>query len=194
MINAKRPGAAFVVGPLCMTVYGLIRLTDDVHGPGFIWSTSHLALLAGVLAFVPVFLALRRAAAHGLGPAGRWCAGAAAAAGLLGVAAVTAQAVIDLVVGFLSEDREAMNDLFDRVRSHPGVTPAVYTFGPLLFYVALVLLTTWLAALRRTGARRPALIVAGVAVSMVNLDLLPLGGLLFLLALAPMGRPAAAGG
>ncbi|MEU6892519.1 hypothetical protein ABZ934_12130 [Streptomyces sp. NPDC046557] len=81
MINAKRPGAAFVVGPLRMTVHGLIRLTDDVHGPGFTWSTSHLGLLTGVLVFVPVFLALRRAAAHGLGPAGRWFAGAGAAAG-----------------------------------------------------------------------------------------------------------------
>ncbi|MFI9062093.1 hypothetical protein ACIGQE_09515 [Streptomyces sp. NPDC053429] len=190
MTNIKWPGAAFAVGPLCMTVYGLIRLTDDVHGPGFAWSASHLALLAGVLAFVPVFLRLRRSAARGRGAAGRWFAGAAAAAGLLGVVAVTAQAVIDLVVGFLSEDRGAMNDLFQRVQDQPGVMPAVYTVGPVLFYVGLVLLTVWLAALRRTEAWRPAVIVAGVAVMAVSLDLLPLGGLLFLLALAPLGRRA----
>ncbi|MGW7097881.1 hypothetical protein [Streptomyces sp. NPDC054838] len=193
MTNIKWPGAAFAVGPLCMILYGLIRLTDDVHGPGFAWSVSHLALLSGVLAFVPVFLELRRRSAHGRGAAGRWFAGAGAAAGLTGVVAVTAQAVIDLVVGFLSEDREAMNVLFDRVQSHQGVTPAVYSVGPLLFYVGLVLLLTWLAALRRTEAWRPAVTVAGVAVMAVGLDLLPVGGLLFLLALAPLGRTARTG-
>lgn len=179
-----------------MTGYGVIRLTDDVHGPGLAWSLGHLALLAGVLAFVPVFLELRRMVARGRGAAGRRVAGAGAALGLLGVAAVTAQAVIDLVVGFLCEDRGAMNDLFESVRSHPGVTPVVYTVCPLLFHVALVLLVTWLAASRRTGAWRPVAIVAGVAVTAVSLDLLPLGGLLFLLALAPLGgstRAASAG-
>ncbi|MGW8777790.1 hypothetical protein ACWGNM_06920 [Streptomyces sp. NPDC055796] len=34
----------------------------------------------------------------------------------------------------------AMRELFRRVKSHAGVEPAVYTVGPLLFHVGLLLL------------------------------------------------------
>ncbi|MEW2416579.1 hypothetical protein AB0953_23035 [Streptomyces sp. NPDC046866] len=188
MSNTPRPWPWFTVGPLCLTAYGVIRLTDPAHGPGFAWSLGHLALLAAVVAFVPALWRLRRWAAADRGPAARVFAGAAAAAGLLGAAAVTAQAVIDLVVGFLCADRAAMDVMFDGVRSHPGVTPAVYTVGPLLFHVGIVLLTSQLAAQRRIAARRPLLVVAGIAVTAADLDLMPLGGLLLLLALAPLDR------
>lgn len=171
-----------------MTAYGLIRLTGgEHHGPGFGWSAGHLAFLAGVLCFIPIVLELRRTAVRERGPAGWWLAGAGMVTGLLGTAAVVAQASIDLVVGFLSEDREAMNEFFGRVKSHAGVEPAVYTVGPLLFYVGLLLLMTQLAALRRIAAWRPALVVAAIAVTGINLDLLPLAGLLYLLAFAPLG-------
>ncbi|MFJ9822863.1 hypothetical protein ACIRSU_00640 [Streptomyces sp. NPDC101160] len=178
----------FTVGPLCMTVYGVIRLTDATHGPGFAWTVGHLALLASVLAFVPVLWHLRRWAMAGRGPAARLLARGTAAAGLLGAAAAAAQTVIDLVVGVLCADREAMNVMFEEVRNHPGVTPAVYTIGPLLFYVGLVLLTAQLAAFRRIAFWRPLVVVAGIAVTAMSLDLLPLGGLLLLLALAPLDR------
>ncbi|MFD8413874.1 hypothetical protein ACFV2Q_19280 [Streptomyces sp. NPDC059650] len=131
---------------------------------------------------------LRRWAEAGRGPAARLLAGAAVTVGLLGAAAAAAQTVVDLVVGFLCADREAMNAMFEGVRSYPGVTPAVYTVGPLLFYVGLVLLTAQLAVLRRIPAWRPLVVVAGIAVSTVSLDLLPIGGLLLLLVLAPLGR------
>ncbi|NXY93251.1 hypothetical protein HYE82_02260 [Streptomyces sp. BR123] len=188
MSTTARQWNFFTIGPLCMTAYGIIRLTDPTHGPGLAWSLGHLALLAAVLALVPVIWQLRRWAAAGRGPAARLLAGAATTAGLLGAAAATAQTVIDLVVGFLCADREAMNVMFDGVRSHPGVTAAVYSVGPLLFYVGLVLLTAQLAVLRRISAWRPLVVVAGIAVTAMSLDLLPLGGLLLLLALAPLGR------
>ncbi|MGW5343444.1 hypothetical protein [Streptomyces sp. HUAS TT3] len=188
MPNATRHLTCFTVGPLSMTVYGTIRLTDPTHGPGLAWGLGHLALLTAVLAFVPVMWTLRRWAETGRGPAARLLAGAAVTVGLLGAAAAAAQTVVDLVVGFLCADREAMNAMFEGVRSYPGVTPAVYTVGPLLFYVGLVLLTAQLAVLRRIPAWRPLVVVAGIAVSTVSLDLLPIGGLLLLLALAPLGR------
>ncbi|MEU3777249.1 hypothetical protein AB0F11_29415 [Streptomyces sp. NPDC032472] len=188
MSNTPRRWPWFTVAPLCLTVYGLIRLSDPTHNPGFAWSLGHLALLASVLAFVPAMWRMRRWAAAGRGPTVRALAGAATAAGLLGAAAVTAQAAIDLVVGFLCADRAAMNVMFDSVRSHPGVTPAVYTVLPLLFYVGMVLLTAQLAAMRRIAAWRPLVVVAGIAVTAASLDLMPLGGLLLLLALAPLDR------
>lgn len=173
-----------------MTAYGLIRLTDEEHGPGLAWSLGHLFFLAAVFCFVPVVLGMRRMAVPGRGPGGRGLAGAGAVIGLLGAAAVVTQAVIDLVVGFLSEDRETMQDFFRSVQSHAGVEPAVYTVGPLLFYVGLLLLMTQLAALRRIAVWRPAAVVAGIVATGVSLDLLPAAGLLFLVAFAPLGRRA----
>ncbi|MFE6845419.1 hypothetical protein [Streptomyces sp. NPDC057686] len=188
MSNTPWRRTAFTAGPLCMTAYGLIRLTDGEHGPGLAWSLGHLAFLTGVLCFVPVLLGMRRAAVRGRGPAGRGFAAAGAVIGLLGAAAVVAQAAIDLVAGFLSEDREAMREIFERVKSHAGVEPVVYGVGPLLFYVGLLLLMAQLAALRRIAAWRPAAVVAGIVATGISLDLLPLAGLLFLVAFAPLGR------
>ncbi|MET9888213.1 hypothetical protein ABZZ20_34890 [Streptomyces sp. NPDC006430] len=188
MSNTPWQRTAFTAGPLFIAAYGLIRLADQKRGPGFAWSLGHLCLLASVLCFVAVMLGLRRVAVHGAGRAGRWLAGVGTGVGLLGAAAVTVQAVIDLVAGFLSEDREAMNEIFHRVKDHAGVEPAVYTVGPLLFYVGLVLLVGQLAALRRIAVWRPAVVVAAIVAMGVSLDLLPLGGLLFLLVFAPLGR------
>ncbi|MFE1415968.1 hypothetical protein ACFW6F_34960 [Streptomyces sp. NPDC058746] len=180
--------AAFVSAPLCILAYGAIRLGDPGHGPGPAWTVGHIALLAGVLQFALVFPALRRMT----GPAtaaGRASAGAGALLGLAGTLAVVAQAAIDLVVGLSAADRPEMNRLFDEVQSHPGMLPAVYTVGPMLFYVGLVWLLVQLAVRRRVGAWRPALVVLGTAVMAASLDLMPLGALLFTVALFPRDLP-----
>ncbi|MCA6093643.1 hypothetical protein LE181_15930 [Streptomyces sp. SCA3-4] len=177
---------AYVAGPVCMGVYGLIRLIDEEHGPGPAWTLGHLALLAGVVLFVPVFLGLDARAAHGGGAGRRWFAATGLLLGLLGVAAVTVQAGIDVLVGAHAEDRATMDALFERIQSHAGVKPAFYTVGPLLFYVGLVLLVGQLAVQRMTAAWRPPAVVAGVAVTAASLDLIPVGALMFLLALAPL--------
>ncbi|WP_143196371.1 hypothetical protein [Streptomyces sp. CB03578] len=190
MTTATMRRSTLAAGPICMTVYGLIRLTDEKHGPGLAWSSGHLALLAGVLCFVPVFRGLSRMAAEGRGRGARRLADAGVTAGLIGVVAISVQAGIDLVVGFLSEDRAAMQVLFERVQSRPMMEPVFYSVGPMLFYVGLLLLMVQLAVLRRAGAWWTVVIVAGIAVSMVSLDLLPLGGLLFLAALVTLGSPA----
>ncbi|GHC67483.1 hypothetical protein [Streptomyces cinnamoneus] len=185
--------AAYVAGPVCMGAYGLVRLVDEERGPGPAWTLGHLALLAGVVLFAPVFVGLGARAARGRGAAGRWSAGTGLVLGLLGVAAVTVQAGIDLLVGSRSEDRATMDALFERIQSHAGVKPAFYTVGPLLFYVGLVLLVGQLAVQRATAAWRPPAVVAGVAVTAASLDLIPVGALLFLLVLAPL-RDASADG
>ncbi|MFD8145852.1 hypothetical protein [Streptomyces sp. NPDC059708] len=182
---------AFVAGPLCMVAYGVIRLSDPGHGPGLAWTAGHLFLTAGVLLFGAVFLGLRRLA-DPAGRAGRVGAGVATWLGLAGSAAVVAQAVIDLAVGFRSADRAGMNRLFEEIQSRPLVEPVVYSVGPLLFYVGLLWIVTQLAVRRRAGVWRPVAVLAGTAVMAVSLDLIPLGGLLFCAVLAPLGRDLAA--
>ncbi|MFJ3840770.1 hypothetical protein ACIPY6_35435 [Streptomyces sp. NPDC090054] len=122
--------------------------------------------------------------------AARLSARAAASLGLLGVAAVTAQGVIDLVVGLRAQDHAAMKVLFEEIQRYPGVMPVVYTVGPPLFYVGLLWLTIQLAAQRLISAWHPALVFLGTGTMVADLDLLPLGALFFLVALAPLWRTA----
>ncbi|MFG2328983.1 hypothetical protein ACGFMM_05100 [Streptomyces sp. NPDC048604] len=181
---------AFIAAPLCMLAYGAIRLSDPEHGPGPAWTISHIAMIAGVLLFAPVFLGLLRMSEPTAGAA-RLSARAATLFGLLGTAAVTAQGVIDVVVGLQADDRAGMNRLFEEIQSHPGVQPAVYTVVPILFYVGLLWLVTQLAVQRRISVWRPVLVLLGTATMAAGLDLLPLGALFFCVALFPLGRDAA---
>ncbi|MGO4430608.1 hypothetical protein AB4Z54_70545, partial [Streptomyces sp. MCAF7] len=59
MIVGMRKPLAFIAAPLLVIVYGLIRILDGLdgeRGPGPAWMTGHLAFLAALLLFVPVFL------------------------------------------------------------------------------------------------------------------------------------------
>ncbi|WP_109778777.1 hypothetical protein [Streptomyces sp. CG 926] len=183
--------AALISAPLCMLVYGAVRLGDPDHGPGLAWTTGHLFLLAGVLQFALILPALHRMTGPARGAA-RLGAGAATLLGLAGTLAVAAQATIDLVVGFRSADRPEMTRLFEEIQSHPGVLPAVYTVGPTLFYVGLLWLLVHLAVQRRVSPWRPVMVVLGTATSAVSLDLLPLGALFFTAALLPRALPLTA--
>ncbi|MFJ9740977.1 hypothetical protein [Streptomyces sp. NPDC101166] len=178
---------AFIAAPLCMLAYGTIRLSDPDHGPGLAWTSGHIALIAGVLLFGAIFLGLLRLSEPTTGAA-RLSARVATLVGLTGTVAVTAQGVIDLVVGFRATDRAGMERLFEDVQSHPGVMPAVYTVGPMLFYVGLLWMVIQLAVQHRISVWRPALVMLGTAAMAASLDLLPLGGLLFAAALSPLGR------
>ncbi|MFF4426734.1 hypothetical protein ACFY04_39355 [Streptomyces sp. NPDC001549] len=183
--------AAFVTAPLCMLAYGAIRLSDPGHGPGPAWTAGHVLLLAGVLQFALILPALHRLTGPARG-AGRLGAGAATLLGLTGTLAVAAQASIDLVVGFRAADRPEMARLFEEIQSHPGVLPAVYTVGPMLFYAGLLWLLVHLAVQRRVSPWRPVMVVLGTATTAVSLDLLPLGALFFTAALLPRSLPLTA--
>ncbi|WP_405685089.1 hypothetical protein [Streptomyces sp. NBC_00057] len=183
--------AALLAGPALMAAYGVVRLIGRAvgdYGPGVWWSLAHLLFLAGVLVFVPVFLGLRKTAV--VRGARRVAVEVAAWAGLVGAAAVAVQAVIDLVVGFVAADKQAMSDLFGRVQDVPGVMPLVYTVVPLLFWFGLLALVTLLAFFRRDLVRAwaPVAVLAGVVPAAVSLDLLPVGALCIGLALLPVRR------
>ncbi len=174
-----------------MAGYGVVRLAGRAvgdYGPGVWWSVAHVLFLAGVLAFVPVFLGLRRPA--GVRGGGRTGIRVAAAAGLLGAAAVAVQASIDLVVGFLAADKRAMSDMFEKIQDVPGVMPVVYSVVPMLFWLGLLALVTLLAFLRRdvVPAPSPLLVLAGAVTMAVSLDLLAAGALCIGLALYPVRR------
>lgn len=182
---------ALLAGPALMAGYGAVRLVGRAvgeYGPGVWWTTAHLLFLAGALAFVPVFLGLRRLA--GERGVKRVAVEVAAWTGLLGTVAVVVQVVIDLAAGFLAADKQAMSEMFRRVQDVPGVMSLVYTVVPVLFWLGLLALVTLLAFLRRDLVRAwaPVLVLAGTVLMAVSLDLLPTGALCLGVALLPVRR------
>ncbi|MED7928442.1 hypothetical protein SMD20_29585 [Nonomuraea sp. LP-02] len=180
---------AFIAAPLLVFAYGVIRILDGLdgeRGPGLAWTTGHLAFIAALLLFVPIYWRLRRMAGGGA------LATATATAGTIGVAALVGQFGIDLVVGFMAADHAAMSVLFDQVQSVPGVSLAVYDVLPFLFYIGQLALVTQLAVQRRIKLWTPVLVLADLALPFVDKDLIPLGALCLLVSFVPLARSSAA--
>ncbi|BCJ73354.1 hypothetical protein CS0771_28980 [Catellatospora sp. IY07-71] len=176
---------AFVAAPLLLLAYGVIRIIDGldgVRGPGVAWTTGHLAFVLALALFVPVMWTMRR-----LAGAGR-AATAAAAVGFAGIAALTVQFGIDLVLGFLAADKAEMSAMARSIMELPGVTPVVYTFGPMLFYVAQVWLVVQLAMRGRVKWWTPVLVLTDMILPFVNKDLIPIGAVCLLISFAPLIR------
>lgn len=181
----RKTHLAFLAAPALTVGYGLVRLLDGLdgpHGPGFLWTLGHLAFLAALILFLPVLLAVRRMVGGGA------VATTAAVAGMAGVGCALVQICIDIVVGVAADDRAAMGRMFSDVQDVPGVALVVYGPGPALFYLGLVALAVHLAVARVATAWTPVLMVLGIGVTLADLDLLPVGGLLMLAALAPLAR------
>ncbi|MCY0934850.1 hypothetical protein [Streptomyces sp. H34-S4] len=179
---------AFLAAPVLMGAYGLIRILgglDDSRGPGPAWSLGHLCFLGALALFVRGLADMRTAAGRGgLSTTALWT-------GTAGAVALGAQFVIDLVVGFLSADRGAMDELFVRIQDVPGVLPAVYDFGPLLFFVGQLVLVCQLAKRRILKPWAPVLVLMAATVPLAGKDLIPVGALLLLVAFAPLYRGVA---
>ncbi|TQS27688.1 hypothetical protein [Microbispora sp. KK1-11] len=174
-----------VAAPLLVGAYGVARITDGFdgsRGPGLAWTVGHLFFLAALVLFVRIFGRLRTMAAGGV------TATAGYAAGLAGALALAAQFTIDIVVGFLSADHDAMGPRFEAVKAIPGVEPFVYTVVPLLFYVGMVALVARLAAGRRVPWWSPALVLVQAVLPLASKDLIPLAAALLLLAFVPLLR------
>ncbi|CAM5374457.1 hypothetical protein GCM10010329_15040 [Streptomyces spiroverticillatus] len=175
---------AFVAGPVALGAYGVIRLLSERGTPSAGWTAGHLAMLVGVLLFVPVMLHLR-----GLAPEGRRVpAVVALAVGLVGLFATAVQAVVDLAAGLLADDRAGMVEIFQRVKEVPGVEPVVYGVVPPLFFLGVIGLAALTALPVRTRAFMAGALALGTVLMALDLNFLALGGLCFLLALAPLAR------
>lgn len=191
MLGMRRAAFFVIAGPACIVGYGLVRLwgkSDGTYGPGFDWQAAHLVALAGMVCFVPAVLALA-----GLLRPSPWRTGLVAVT-LVGLAATMVQFGADIVEGLLAADRAEMSALGADFKDIPGVEVVVYDVVPQLFFVGLVVLAGMLAAQRRLPWWSVALLLVGTVLPAVTLDLLPLGGLGMLVALAPavpaLRRPA----
>jgi hypothetical protein len=178
-------GHAFIAAPLLVLSYGLIRIVDGFdgsRGPGLAWTTGHLAFLAALAVFVPILRQLRTMAGRGL-IATIWTVIA-----LAGIAALTVQFVIDIVVGFLAADHAEMARLSGLVSDVPGVEAAVYAGGPSLFYTGMLALFVELAVRRQVAYWIPVLVLVGSVLPIIDKDLLPIGAALLLISYVPVAR------
>ena len=173
---------SYLAAPLFLLAYGAARLIDGrdgVHGPGPAWTIGHLLFLAGLLAYAVVLVGLYRIAV-GRGGTARILAGATLVAAYVGLAGFVQTVLIDLWVGLNAADRAGMSQLYDQ---HDGL-PILTTLGP-LFQVGLLILLVRIVLVRRGPWWSPVALLLGNVALTVNLDLLPVGALLFLAALAP---------
>jgi hypothetical protein len=156
-----------------MVVYGLLRVVDGLDGDrhnGPAWDVGHVAFFAAIVLFAVLAVALRgldRPAAT----ASRVLVEAATVATLFG-----AGCFLWVITGDLSAD----------FRSAAPLPDALELIGPALFQIGLLILLVRLVLARRLPVWSPVLVLVGFAAIGVNLDLLPLGAVLVLVALLPL--------
>jgi hypothetical protein len=182
--------------PLCIVAYGVAHLIDGLdgsYGPGPAWIIGHLLFLVALLLLVGVLFVMRAALARHRTVA--LIAAAAVGVGVVGLLVFIRSVVIDLIVGLQAGDHPAMDRLYTRYDTFPGglprgLTAAFDAVGPVCLIGGLLTLSVLLAVLppRRLPWWSPVLAAAGFVAISVNLDLLPLFGVLLLLALAPLAR------
>jgi hypothetical protein len=129
-----------------------------------LWTIAHLLWLPSYAALAIGFAGIPRLIRPPR-PGGRILAGFGLAMTAIGGLAVTAQMIIDLVVGFATTDRDGMSDMFDAIQAAPGVEPAVYAVGPSLLFVGMMILTVQAAASGRLPALAAVLVSAAVVIS-----------------------------
>ncbi|WP_328471955.1 DUF4386 family protein [Actinoplanes sp. NBC_00393] len=176
---------ALYAAPLALTGYGVVRNVgklDDVYGPGFDWQLAHFLGLAGFVLFVPLVLGLRA-----MLPAGA-VREVATGAALFGLVTSMVQFAVDIVQGFLAADKAELRSRQHDFSDLPGVQAVIYDFGPLFFFVGLVLMGVLAARARLLPWWSPALLLMAVLLPIVSLDLMPLTGVLTLVALLPLTR------
>ncbi|MFI6845519.1 hypothetical protein ACIBJD_12795 [Kitasatospora sp. NPDC050467] len=88
----------------------------------------------------------------------------------------------------MAVDKADQHRLFDSIQSRPGVLPAFYSVGPLLFYIGLLALLVAASVGRARTLRwwSPVLMLAGTAMTAADLAMIPVAGALYLAALAPL--------
>ncbi|GAA0924852.1 hypothetical protein [Nonomuraea longicatena] len=176
---------AFLAAPVLVFAYGAIRILDGLdgsYGPGLAWTTGHLAFMAALVLYVPIFGELRRMAGRGA------VATVSAALGVVGVAVLLVQFGIDIVVGFMSEDRAGMSTLFGQIQEVPGVSFAIYAVLPLLFYLGQLALIVQLGVTRRIKPWIPVVFLVHMALPFVAKDLIAVSAAVLLISFVALSR------
>jgi hypothetical protein len=179
---------AYLGGPLLVVAYGVTRLIDGLDGtkgPGPAWIIGHLFFLAGLAVFGVIMVALSRER-----PA--WATAAAMVAGVAGAMAMARVVVVDIVVAWNATDRAEMDRTYPEYDDFPGLPAGwghvIDEVGGVLFPLGFTVLLVLLVVGRRLPWWSPVVGVAGFATILVTLDLLPLAGVLLLVALLPLAR------
>ena len=156
-----------IAGPTLLMTYGVLRLVDGrdgSHGPGLAWDFGHTAFLLAVLALAGLAWSLR---------------------GLAGPSRLTTTAAWATTLGAAAFEWVILGDLFERF-DEITVPDLVFLLGPVLFQGGLLCLLLVLARQHQVPAASPAIVLAGFALIVIDLDLLPVAGLAILIGLLPV--------
>ncbi len=165
-----------LAAPVLLMSYGLLRLVDGldgVHGPGLAWNLGHALFLVGFVLLGVLTVGMRRLVPPVAAPT-RIVASLATVAGLVGVACF-----LWVILG----------DLFARFHDAAPLPAVLEVVGPLSFQLGVLTLLVILATARPrlVPLWGPLLVLLGFGLFAVNLDLIPVGALLVLAGLAPLG-------
>ncbi len=163
----RRATALALFGPLLLFVHGILGWLD---GPDARPGTSSVAVVAGLTLVAAVVALALLAARLGAQTGGGVLATVAVVASAFGAGAVGA-VTVGRMLGYLGED----------------LPTALTAGGPILIAVGLGLLLYRLDLAGRVPTSAVALTLLGAAIVAMPWGLLPLGALLLLLGLAPVG-------
>ncbi|TDC01141.1 hypothetical protein E1267_32685, partial [Nonomuraea longispora] len=179
------PRTAYITAPLLVLAYGVIRIVDGFdgsRGPGPAWTIGHVAFLAALALFIVIFRDMWRILGR------TRLATAHLVVGIVGIVCAATQFLIDIAIGFLAADHDAMGPLFEQVQAVPGAQPVIYDVGPFLFYVAQLALVVHLAARKQVKIWTPALVTVDLALPLIDKDLMSVGAFFLLVSFWPLAR------
>ncbi|MFB9359947.1 hypothetical protein [Actinoplanes nipponensis] len=159
--------------PALMLVYGLLRVVDGLDGDrhnGPAWDVGHVAFFTAIVLFAVFAVALRRLD-RPAATASRVLVEAATAAVLFGGACF-----LWVITG----------DLFADFHNAAPLPEALDLIGPALFQVGLLVLLVRLVRAGRLPFWSPVAVLVGFVAIGADLDLLPVGSALVLVALLPL--------
>ncbi|MDR8407435.1 hypothetical protein MTP10_01615 [Nonomuraea sp. 3-1Str] len=164
-MNGKRvAGVSFVTAPLLVVAgWALMRLGGaGGQEPG--WTLAHIAWVLNNVMYAIVCVELYRRAKDTTS-GGRLLATGSLIVGVIGAGCLLIQMVIDLVVGFSTDNRADMRALSGQIHDLPGVQAAIYDIGPVLLFLALIVQAIHLAAQGRATVLFAILVTAAVLVN-----------------------------
>jgi hypothetical protein len=171
-----------LIAPSGLVGYGLLRLLDGRdgnRGPGLAWDLGHIAFLVGIGAYAVLAVAISRDITP---PRSTGTTGAPTPAAVLRIRLAAAATVLGASL-FLWV---IVGDLFPGFKESAGLPDAVKSAGPPAFVLGFV--ATLFLAGKAGAAPRAAgwTALAGFALIIANEDLMPIAGVVHLLALAPL--------
>lgn len=166
------------LAPLLLLAYSLLRLRDGLdggRGSGWLWTTGHLLFLGSIVCFALLAVLTPRLLLRVGRP-------------LFNTLRVLA--TVPVLAGAAAFAWVILGDISPAFREAVRVPVLVTALGPPLLVVGLVLMFGQLAraCLGRRWPWTPALVLVGLILISVDLDILPIGAFILLLAVVPLSR------